>query len=366
LEIGGSSLGDPATNGSLSFQDFDVLNSSGTSIGTINTGVDVTNLLGFTNTQLVVTDASDVGQGIPAQGTVLDAFNFGNGYENVYTATPDVTAADGTVTAGTSTDTLVTPYGDINLNGLVSSLNVANPLDPGDAVTGLQAGDSSIGADAFSIGHVTFDPLLTEPFSHDVIGEGFNPINQLVGVPPLLNLGGATPVIPGLGSLSLSQQDFNVYDGTGSTATEIGSITTNDETSNLFGFTNTEFTVITQQAAETIPGAATSTDVSGLADAPAGTLPAVGTVYDVLNLGALENIYTAIPGVDGGADTITDTLVTPFGNVDLSDLVTGIDAVLNLNPADAFGAGLDVATAAASEGTASALTAIDPLSFLGL
>ena len=59
--------------------------------------MDVTNLLGFTNTQLVVESGSDVGPGIPTQGTVLDAMNFGNGYENVYTATPDVTA-DGVTT----------------------------------------------------------------------------------------------------------------------------------------------------------------------------------------------------------------------------------------------------------------------------
>ena len=79
LEIGGSSLGDPADGGSLSNQAFEVLNSSGTEIGTINTGVDVTNLLGLTNTQLVVESGSDVGTGIPTQGTVLDAMNFGNG-----------------------------------------------------------------------------------------------------------------------------------------------------------------------------------------------------------------------------------------------------------------------------------------------
>ena len=88
----------------------------------------------------------------------MDAFNLGNGYENVYTATPDVTAADGTVTPGTVTDTLVTPNGDVNLDSLFGGINAANPLDPGAAFTGLEAGDSSIGPDAFSIGGTTFDP----------------------------------------------------------------------------------------------------------------------------------------------------------------------------------------------------------------
>ena len=108
----------------------------------------------------------------------------------------------------------------------------------------------------------------------------------------------------------------------------------------LLGLTNTEFTVAS------VTG--TSPD-----------LPSVGSVYDVFNLGSgIENVYTAIPGVDGGADTVTDTLVTPLGNVNLDSLVAGIDAIAGLDPGDAFTGGLDAATAAAS--------AIDPLAFLGL
>jgi len=330
LEIGGSSLGDPADGGSLSNQAFEVLNSSGTEIGTINTGVDVTNLLGLTNTQLVVESGSDVGTGIPTQGTVLDAMNFGNGYENVYTATP---GADGTVT-----DTLVTPYGNINLDSLFGNINDANPLNPGDALTGLQSGDSAIGADAFSIGGTTFDPTLAGG------AEGFTPVEQLLGAPPLLDLGGGTPTIFGI-TLSLASQDFNVYDGA-ATTDQIGSITTNDEVTNLLGLTNTEFTV---------------TGATPLGDTPVADLPAEGSVYDVLNFGdGFENVYTALPGATG--DTVTDTLVTPFGNLNLDSLFAGIDAVSALDPGAAFGSGLDVATEAAT----SAASAIDPLAFLGL
>jgi hypothetical protein len=348
LEIGGGSLGDPANGGDdLATQSFDVYSGSGSSateIGSITTGEDVTNLLGFTNTQLVVTGATAAADGgstsdLPTVGSVLDAMNFGNGYENVYTATPDVTA-DGVTTPGTVTDTLVTPFGNINLDSLFGTINDANALNPGDALTGLQAGDSAIGADAFSIGGTTFDPTLTAGGA-----EGFTPVEQLLGAPPLLDLGGGTPTIFGL-TLSLASQDFNVYDGT-ATTDQIGSITTNDEVTNLLGLTNTEFTV---------------TDATPLGDTPVADLPTDGTVYDVLNLGGLENVYTAIPGVDGGADTITDTLVTPFGNVDLSSLFAGLDAVSALDPGAAFGSGLDAATEAAT----SAASAIDPLAFLGL
>ncbi|HXO11721.1 MAG TPA: hypothetical protein VN871_05080, partial [Mycobacterium sp.] len=303
---------------------------------------DVTNLLGFTNTQLVVTGvtAADGGSAsdLPTVGSVYDAMNFGNGYENVYTATPDVTA-DGVTTPGTVTDTLQTPFGNINLDSLFGNINDANTLDPGDALTGLQAGDSAIGADAFSIGGTTFDPTLAGG------AEGFTPVEQLLGAPPLLDLGGGTPTLFGL-TFSLASQNFNVYDGT-ATTDQIGSITTNDEVTNLLGLTNTEFTV---------------TDATPLGDTPVADLPTDGTVYDVLNLGGLENVYTAIPGVDGGADTITDTLVTPFGNVDLSSLFAGLDAVSALDPGAAIGSGLDAATDAAT----SAASAIDPLAFLGL
>ncbi len=64
---------------------------------------------------------------------------------------------------------------------------------------------------------------------------------------------------------------------------------------------------------------------------PAGT-PAscrrVGSIYDAFNFGnGYENVYTAIPGVDGANDTVTDTLVTPFGNINLDSLFGSIDAV---------------------------------------
>ena len=85
----------------------------------------------------------------------------------------------------------------------------------------------------------------------------------------------------------------------------------------------------------------------------------MGSVYDVFNLGnGIENVYTALPGTSGGADAVTDTLVTPWGDLNLDSLVGGIDAASALDPGAAFTAGLDAATAAAS--------AIDPLAFLGL
>src|SRR5271156_2208396 len=351
LNIGGVSLSDPAVAGdSIDTQGFTVYDGTGSNasdVGTITTGEDVTNLLGYTNTELVVTgsiaasgDTSSQAADLPATGTVLDAFNLGNGIENVYTATPDVTAADGTVTPGTVTDTLVTPYGDTNLDSLFGSINAADPLNLGAAFTGLEGGDSSIGADAFSIGDTTFDPMLTDQVTGLPSGaEGFDPVTQTIGAPPLLNLGGGVLQLPEF-PVVLAPQDFNVYDGTG--ATEVGNISTDESVTNLLGLTNTEFTVETVTAAS----GADSTD-----------LPSVGSVYDVFNLGdGIENVYTAIPGVDGAPDTVTDSLVTPWGDLNLDSLVADIDVAAGLDPGNAFGAGLDAATEAAT----SAASAIDP------
>lgn len=329
LDIGGGTLqGIP-----FSLQNLDVYTGTGSAandVGTMQVGETVTNLLGSTNTELVVQSVSPSGDlpasDLPAVGSVYDAWNFGGGYENVYTDIPGTAGAPNTVT-----DELVTPFGNVNLDSLFGSVDAAAPLHPGDAFTGLEAGDSSIGANAFTIDGTTFDPQLAAG------GEGFDTVPALAAAPPLLEIGGGELSLgAGFGSVPLAPQDFNVYDGT----TEVGSIDTGESVTNLLGMTNTEFIV------QSVTGTSTG-------------LPTDGTVYDVFNLGnGIENVYEAVPGASGAADTITDTLVTPFGNINLDSLFGGFDAIAALNPGDAFGAGLDAASAAA--------TTVDPLAFLGL
>jgi hypothetical protein len=343
LDIAGGEL----FGGNLVDQQYDVFNSSGTNLGFVTLGENVTDLLGSTNTELTVIGGGDSGAGIPPMGSVLDALNLGNGYTNVYTDIPGTTGG-----ADTITDTLITPMGNINLDSLFGNIDAAAPLNPGDAFTGLQAGDSSIGADAFSLGGFTFDPTMVGSTGATV--EGFTPVGGLFAAPPLLNIAGGTLQLgPGdSNAIPLAQQDFNVFDGTGAGATEVGSITGNMDVTNLLGLTDTEFTVAS---------------VTPDADASASDLPTVGSVFDAFNLGnGYENVYTDTVSTTGGADTVTDTLVTPFGNLNLDSLFGGIDAAAPLDPGAAFGAGLDVATSAATEAATSAASAIDPLSFLGL
>lgn len=330
LTLGGGDIGGILP---LATQNFDVYDpSTGADLGSIEGNETVTSLFGLTNAEFTVASDTPADGGsaadLPTVGSVYDALNLGNGIENIYTAIPGTAGASGTVT-----DTLITPFGNINLDSLFSNFDAAAPMQPGDAFTGLEAGDSSIGADAFTIGSTTFDPITSGGT------EGYNTVFQIIGAPPLLEIGGGTPNIDGF-TLPIAAQDFDIYSGSGSSATEIGSIVGNEDVTNLLGLTNTEFTVAS---------------VTGTSS----ELPTVGSVYDVFNVGdGIENVYTAIPGASGAADTITDTLVTPFGNLNLDSLFGGIDAVAALDPGDAFTGGLDAATAAAS--------AIDPLSFLGL
>ena len=147
----------------------------------------------------------------------------------------------------------MTPYGDTNLDSLFGSINAADPLNLGAAFTGLEGGDSSIGADAFSIGDTTFDPMLTDQLTGLPSGaEGFDPVTQTIGAPPLLEIGGGVLQLPEF-PVVLAPQDFNVYDGTGATATEVGNVTTSENVTNLLGLTNTEFTVDTVTAASGAP-----------------------------------------------------------------------------------------------------------------
>jgi hypothetical protein len=319
--------------GEFTPQSFEVFDpTTGADLGSVDTNETVTDLSGAVNSAFTVESvAADGGSAsdLPAVGSVYDAFKFAGGLENVYSATP---GSDGTVT-----DTLVTPLGNVNLDSLFDNIDAAAPLNPDAAFTGLlQSGDSGIGPEAFSIGGTTFDPTVAGG------GEGFNPVTPLVGAPPLLEIGGGTADLAGGGAHPLATQDFNIYNLAG---TEVGTIHTTETVTALLGSTDTDFTV-------------TSVDpVAG--EAGSSALPTVGTVYDVFNIsGGLENIYSAIPGVDGGAETVTDTAVTPLGVIDWNALFGGIDAVAPLDPGDAFTAGLDAASAA--------VTSVDPLAFLGL
>jgi hypothetical protein len=285
-------------------QQFTVEDSSNTTLGTIETHVNDQNLLGINTAQFTVV-SSDPASGLsdsqaaalPTDGTVYSITNLGSGFANVYEAIPN---ADGTA-ASSITDTLVTPFGNVNVPTTYDAIAPLNPATPLEAL-GDTSGAAGASDNAFTIGSTTFDPG-ADGFSTPLVPNVFS-------VAPLLNFGAGSLDISG-GGAPEATQNFEVFTG----GADVGQVQTSLMYSDLLGLNSTQFTV------EGVTPTGDATD-----------LPTVGTVYSVTDLGSgYENIYTAIPNADGtAASSITDTLTTPFGNINLS---TPYDAIAPLDPA---------------------------------
>ncbi|MGB7165150.1 MAG: hypothetical protein WBD70_18750 [Mycobacterium sp.] len=101
------------------------------------------------------------------------------------------------------------------------------------------------------------------------------------------------------------------------------------------GFTNIEYLITGDD-----PTAYTN---AGMIGAPTESFPTDGSVYDIANFGnGFENVYSdvlpeqaqrlatdSLTGIGTAAPgTITDTFVTPFGNIDLTPLVDGFSTAV--------------------------------------
>lgn len=112
------------------------------------------------------------------------------------------------------------------------------------------------------------------------------------------------------------------------TPTEITSGVTGAEMTAALGSIGfTDFSSGTTTVADSIAATLNGVDLSNI--------PTDGTTYAVTNLGNLfgewYNVYSVVPGLAGADPTITDTLVTPWGNFDESWLVglTGWDPLMD-------------------------------------
>lgn len=203
------------------------------------------------------------------------------------------------------------------------------------------------GSDAFTLDSYTFDPYT---LVDGVVTQGWHHVDPLFQMSPFFEMGGGT-----LDGAGLATQHFDIY-STGTDPSLLGNVDSNVDVANLFGMTNTEFAVSSVDAAHGVKDSA---------------LPATGSVYDVFNMGHdFFNVYTDVPGATSSASpTITDTLVTPLGDLNLSDLFQGFDATAALDPGDAFAAATsgaaDAGAAAADAGTAGSAAADGLLGLLG-
>lgn len=233
----------PAVEGSVQgYQTFEITGTGGT-FGADESNA--TDMFGNVNEELLVTSTSGaVGTAagdVPPVGSVFDYSSFGDsGYANVYSDLASTTPGGDVIT-----DTLVTPFGDINIPVTL------------DAAAGLPTA------------------LADAPLGTTAIG----------GRPPL-------DVAVQYQLTDLNHTPLGAVDGTFA-----GDETT---TADAFGFSTNELLVV--------PCAA---------DAGCTDVPPAGSVFNTISFGGgWENDYSAIPST-GGGDVLTDTLVTPFGNVDI-------------------------------------------------
>jgi len=210
---------------------------------------------------------------VPPVGSTFNIVTFDfPGYQLVYSDLTPATPGG----ANTITETLVTPYGD---------LNIPETYD----LSALLASDGA----TVSLG----DDYEITPASAQVLS-GIN------GVPPL-------------DGMIQGYQQFDV-DNT-ALGTVVGSFNA-DVSAALDSYGGIGRTILV------------TSDLSGTTGTAAGDVPPVGSVFDTLTFGdtGFENIYIDLASTAPGGDVISDTLVTPFGDftipttLDLSAALVGV------------------------------------------
>jgi hypothetical protein len=281
----------PAVNGSVDGNqlfDFEDTTSgtSGTFEGDESTSSDA---FGDTNEELLVT-SDQSGTDAPPVGSVFDYYTFsGSGFENIYS---DLPSPSGNLIS----DTLVTPFGDFTIP---VTLDAASAVSAADG-TNIAISDGEIVPDPGYIEHVT----------------------AINGMPPT----------------DVAVQGFQEFDIVGTTGAYVGTFNADEAT------TTDEFGTVTQAVLVT-------KDVSGTPGAAAGDIPTVGSVFNTVTLGDVENIYSDIASTTpGGSDTITDTLVTPLGDLNIPTTfdATAEVAAVNAAPID-LSDGYDIVSDPATE-----------------
>jgi hypothetical protein len=278
--------------------DYDLLGTQGFSImdGTTPDGTftadfaNSSDILGNTTQDLLVTSSDN--SNLPV-GSVIDYF-FSDGSDTRYNVYSDIPTATG----DKITDTIVTPYG---------SFNVPTTFDAAAGLAGILNGTTSLGQD------------IDVPKAFDITPEGPGSIVAIDGIQPE----------------DIDVQGTQLFDwddlATGQTGTFDADVA---QSTIVFGNTTQDQYVVTS-------------DVSGNA-------PPVNSVFEVYNYGnGWENVYSDIVGAgSGGADKITDTFVTPFGDFNIPDSYD----------ASALLTGDSLAAAGASVGVTDVLSSLDPSS----
>jgi hypothetical protein len=175
-------------------------------------------------------------------------------------------------------------------------------------------------------------------FTSDIIGRG--PTPDVFGFAAIPGSPEDVLTVSGLPPLFQQVEGYQTLDYfSPATATDpIATVNTDVSTLTTPGFENTEYLVTGVDS--------DATKVADLVANPTDSFPTDGSVYDIANFGnGFENVYSdvaaapaqfanattdALSGTGTAATgTITDTFVTPFGNIDLTSLVDGFSTLVH-------------------------------------
>ncbi|HEU4361269.1 MAG TPA: hypothetical protein VFR27_07135 [Mycobacterium sp.] len=279
----------------------------------------------------VLVTSSDPGTSAPPVGSVYDVINIGAGFENVYADIAPTTPGG----SDTLSDTLVTPFGDIPLMTRLHAF-----LDPANSYFLYQGADPVAGPTAPSTSTSTDDTTSASVFFSQFFGEFFG-----------FSHDASTPTtVTGIAAIPPFYQSVHqtlVFDTNPTATLPAGS----------FQATNNILTYPTR------PG---FSELLVTRSEEGTSAPPVGSVYEITNKGhGFENVYADIaPTTPGGPDTLSDTLVTPFGNIPLmTNLHTFFDSRYSFflfNPADSGAGAMDSSAANSADDTAT-----QPFAFFG-
>jgi hypothetical protein len=248
--LGSADTAPPAVAGTLQgYQEFTYTDTTTGATGTFM-GDESTVTDGFGDTNQEVYVTSATGTDAPPVGSVFDTYTGDTGDAYVYSAIP---SAGGDAI----TETEVTPFGDVPV------------------YTTFDAADVPV-ADASGV------PL----------GGGYDFI-PLSNTDNLISVNG----IPPIDMVLQGHEHFAVDNAVGTT---VGTFAGDEATTTDMAGTYTEAVLVTK-------------DLTGTAGTAAGDVPPVGSVFNTMNLDGWVNYYSDLTSTTGGADTLTDTLVSPWG-----------------------------------------------------
>jgi hypothetical protein len=266
-------------------QKFDVVGDDDHKVGSFDAANTTTqDSFGFHTQAFLVTDLDSGTTGtetgdVPPVGSVFNTIDFGDGLlKNYYSAEP---TSDGDVV----TDTLKTPFGTIDLSPLFQDLDAAAGLADGSPTHEFAFGDG-----------------------YQIVPNDDAEFTGVNGLPP------SNASIQGHQSFGVTDNDDNTVGTFQADATT---------TPNMISTNDSQALVVTDVGSST-------------AGTEPGDVPPVGSVFDTFDLfgsdSGFENVYSDLPSSSG--NVISDTLVTPFGDIDLSPFVQDLDAAAGLDGID--------------------------------